>query len=80
MSEMTGQLEDFVFDALVEFGAEREEVNREATLEGLDIDSLDIVELGQMIEEEYGVRLNPEEFRGVRTVGDALDIIGKHVG
>jgi acyl carrier protein len=75
----TADLQQFVFKTLEDFGAEGENIALEATLEGLDIDSLDLVELGQVIEERYGVRLAAEEFKGVKTVGDALEVIRKQL-
>jgi acyl carrier protein len=68
-------VQEFVFESLVSFGPEPEDVNREATLESLDIDSLDITELGQLVEEKYGVRLKPDDFENVSTVGQAVDVI-----
>lgn len=47
----------------------------EAELEDLDIDSLDLVELGQIIEERFGVELDRSEIKGVRTIGKAIDIV-----
>jgi acyl carrier protein len=75
----TADLQQFVFKTLEDFGAEGENIALQATLEGLDIDSLDLVELGQVIEERYGVRLAAEEFKGVKTVGDALEVIRKQL-
>lgn len=51
------------------------EIKPEATLEDLDIDSLDLVELAQIIEERYGVRLEREDFKDVSTVGAAIEVI-----
>lgn len=79
MSHTKQEVQDFVFEALVSFGPEPDEVNREATLESLDIDSLDLTELGQLVEEQYSVRLKPEDFENVTTVGQAVDIIAAKV-
>jgi acyl carrier protein len=54
---------------------EPERIKPEATLQELDIDSLDLVELGQIIEETYGVQLDRDDMKDVVTVGQALDII-----
>lgn len=54
-----------------------EEITDDATLEDLDIDSLDLVELAQIIEERYDVRLERDDFKDVRTVGGAIDAIVK---
>lgn len=52
-----------------------EEITPEATLEDLDIDSLDLVELAQIIEERYEVRLERDDFKDVTTVGTAIEVI-----
>ena len=44
-----------IADGLVEIGAEREEISAEATFETLDVDSLDLVEMAQIIDDEFGV-------------------------
>lgn len=76
MTDMTtDKLEQRVIEALISFGAEEEAVTREATFEDIDIDSLDLVELGQIVDEEYDVQLKPEDFKGIVTVGDAIDVI-----
>jgi acyl carrier protein len=52
-----------------------EELVPEATFEDLDIDSLDLVELAQIIEERYEVRLERDDFKDVTTVGGAIEVI-----
>lgn len=51
------------------------DIKPEATLEDLDIDSLDLVELAQIIEERYEVRLERDDFKDVTTVGAAIEVI-----
>ena len=69
-----------VFEALEEFGAEPDEIKLEATFEALDVDSLDLVELGQIVQEEYGVELKGEDMPKLKTVGDAVDLVAGRVG
>ena len=45
------ELEQRVFTALEEFGAEAGEIGPDSTFESLDVDSLDIVELAQIVED-----------------------------
>lgn len=71
----TDELTNFVFDTLAEFGPERESMRRDATLDELDIDSLDVVELSQIVEEKYTIGLKAEIFTGSTTVGDLIDRI-----
>ena len=63
------------FSALEEFGAEPDEISLEATFESLDVDSLDLVELGQIVQEEYGVEIKGEDMPKLKTVGDSVDLI-----
>jgi acyl carrier protein len=58
-------------DALVEFGAEREKLRPEATLEELDVDSLDLFELGQILHQEFRIEVDPQDFQDVSTLGEA---------
>ena len=67
-------VEKAVFDGLEEIGAEGE-ISREATFESLDLDSLDVVELGQIIDDEFGVELDADALKDVKTVGDVIDLV-----
>jgi acyl carrier protein len=69
-----------VYAALEEFGAEPDEITNEATFEALDVDSLDLVELGQIVQDEYGVELKGEDMPKLKTVGDAVDLIAERAG
>ena len=69
------QLEERVLKALEEFGAEPEAITLDADFESLDIDSLDLVELAQIVDDEYGVQLKGEDMEGVRTVRQAVDLV-----
>jgi acyl carrier protein len=79
MSPSQQEVQEFVFESIVFFGPEPEEVTLDATLESLDVDSLDMVELGQLVEDKYGVRLQPQDFEEVATVGQAVDVIAAKV-
>jgi acyl carrier protein len=69
------QIEQRVIDALVEFGEEREKVTPAARFEDLEVDSLDLVELAQIAEDEYGVTLSDADLEGLETVGDVIELI-----
>jgi acyl carrier protein len=71
----TAQVESRVVEALASFGPEADRITRESTFEELDIDSLDLVELAQIVEDEYGVVLKGEDMKELNTVGDAIDLI-----
>jgi acyl carrier protein len=69
------QVEAVVYDALVELGPSRDELRRDATFEALDVDSLDLAELSQVVEEAFGVRLKGDDVASIETVGQAIDLI-----
>jgi Phosphopantetheine attachment site. len=76
MSTVTNeQVEARVIEALASFGPDPSQITRDATFEELDIDSLDLVELAQIVEDEYGVVLKGEDMKELKTVGDAVDLI-----
>ena len=74
------QIESRVRDAISTFGPEPDEVTRDATFEGLDIDSLDLVELAQIVEDDYAVQLKGEDMEGVKTVRQAVDLVMSKLG
>jgi len=69
------RVEQVVYGALESFGADPSEFSRTVTFEELDVDSLDLAELSQIAEEEFGVPLKGADVKGIRTVGDAIDLI-----
>jgi acyl carrier protein len=73
-------VEQRVVEALVSFGAERETIDRDAEWEPLGIDSLDLVELAQIVEDEYGVHLREEDMTQLLTVGQAIDFVAERAG
>jgi acyl carrier protein len=74
------QVEERVTKALEEFGAEPDKINRDAEFEALDVDSLDLVELAQIAEDEYGVEIKGDDMEGIKTVGQAVDLIVERMG
>jgi acyl carrier protein len=64
-----------VIETLASFGPAIEDVRPERTLEELDIDSLDIAELAQVVEDEYGVEISGDDAAGVTTVGDTIGLV-----
>jgi acyl carrier protein len=73
-------VEKTVFEALPQFGVEESAITREATFEELDVDSLDLAELSQIIEDEYGVQLKGDDVGKIKTVGDAVDLVVSRAG
>ena len=71
----TEQVESRLYSALTEFGADPATVGRDATWEQLDVDSLDLVELAQVVEDEYGVEIASQDMQKLHTVGDVVDLV-----
>ena len=74
------EIEGRVFQALEEFGAEPDQIGPDADFEALDVDSLDLVELAQIVEDEYGVKLKAEDMEGIKTVRQAVDLVASKLG
>ena len=68
-------VEATVIQTIVSFGPEASAVTRAATFEELDVDSLDLVELAQVIEDEYGIALKGDDVKDIKTVGQAIDLV-----
>lgn len=75
MSATQEDVQELVYGAIESFGTSREIIDRDSTLESLDVDSLDLVELGQLVEEKYNLRLTSDDLSEVQTVGQAVDLI-----
>lgn len=71
----TESVQQTVFAGLQELGVEPADLGRDVLFESLDIDSLDLVELRQMVEEQLGVALVKEDLMEVRSIGDVIDVI-----
>jgi len=69
------QVQERVIETLASFGPEADQISRSSTFEELDVDSLDLVELAQIVEDEYGIVLKGEDMKELKTVGDAIDLI-----
>jgi acyl carrier protein len=73
-------VETTVREALAQFGPEPDEIKLESTFEELDVDSLDLAELSQIIEDEFGVQLKGDDVGKIKTVGDAVDMVVSRAG
>jgi len=75
VSTTTSAIETTVMESLKTFGAKAEDVTRDATWEAIDIDSLDLAELAQVVEDEHGVTMRDDDMKDIKTVGEAIDFI-----
>ncbi len=60
---------------LEEVGADPDQISRDATFESLDVDSLDLVEIAQIVEDEFGVELTGDDVKDLNTVGEVIDLV-----
>jgi acyl carrier protein len=75
MTTDTQTIEQVIAESLERFGAEPDQIRRAASFEALNIDSLDLAELSQIVESEFGVELTSSDVATVKTVGDAIDLV-----
>jgi len=66
-------VEAVVFEALKGFGVEPDLLTRDAEIVALDIDSLDLAELAQVLDDELGVEIKGDDVKGITIVGDLID-------
>lgn len=64
-----------------QFGIDEDEITMETNiLEDLDADSLDIVELSMSMESEFCLdEMQEEDLKGLRTVGDLVDLVNSAI-
>jgi len=72
------QIFEHIKQVVPKFGVEVDAVDMDAGLESLDMDSLDLVELMQAIEDEFGIEVPDEDLESVETVGDAVRAVVKN--
>ena len=74
-----------IFNTLREAAVEILGVEADAVVEtasfkdDLDADSLDLVELVMALEERLDISVPEEDLENVKTVGDAIDVVGEKV-
>jgi acyl carrier protein len=73
----TTAIETTVMGSLANFGADADEITRDATWESIDVDSLDLTELAQIVEEQHGVTMEGDDMKNIKTVGEAIDYIAE---
>ena len=73
------ELRAVVEETLEQLGIEPETLADDKGLDELDIDSLDIVEVSQVVSQRFQVKLEAEDFEGVATYGDVVGVLEKKV-
>ncbi|MDX1620481.1 MAG: acyl carrier protein [Nitriliruptorales bacterium] len=72
--EITARFEEILTGT---FGVPEDDFAPDASFESMGLDSLDVVELTLVVEEELGVKIEDEELEDVRTVQDAVDKVAE---
>ncbi len=67
--------EEVIRRGLEEVGADPARIERDSTFESLDVDSLDLVEIAQIVEDEFGVELVGDDVKDLETVGEVIDLV-----
>lgn len=70
--ELLSTFETIVVD---EFGVPEDEYGHDVEFETMGLDSLDLVELTLVVEDETGVHIEDEELEEVRTPRDAAEVV-----
>lgn len=75
--DIRAAIEGKLIDTLEEFGYDRSELVPEAGLRELDVSSLDMVELGIVVQESFGVELAGQRLRECVTLADVVDLVAE---
>lgn len=63
-----------------EFEIEQEKITPEASIQSdLGIDSLDVVDMVVLIQDEFGIKLQSQDFKDVKTFDDLVNLLEKFV-
>ena len=63
-----------------EFEIEPEKITPEASIQSdLGIDSLDVVDMVVLIQDEFGIKLQSQDFKDVKTFDDLVKLLEKFV-
>ena len=68
-------VETTVIDTIVGFGPDPDSVTSASTFEELDVDSLDLVELAQVIDDEFRIALKGDDVKDIKRVGELVDLV-----
>lgn len=62
-----------------QFAIDEDKITMDTSLvDDLDADSLDLVELSMAVEEEFGLgEMSEDDIKGIRTVGDIVDLVAE---
>ena len=75
MTQNTTTSEGVIVEAIAGFGVDVDEIALDASFADLDIDSLDLAELSQIIADRFGVEIGAEDVPQLTTVGDLVALV-----
>lgn len=70
--ELQNKISDRIAD---QFKADRASLTLDTTLESLNADSLDLVELAMELEEEFGFSIEQSDIASIKTLGDVVKLV-----
>ncbi len=74
------EIRELLSELLVaDFDVDAETLTDSATLVDLDLDSLDMVEIGQVVDQKWGVRIRAGDAEGVTDFGGVIEMIFRKV-
>jgi acyl carrier protein len=74
------QVEARLNEALVDLGVPPDELTRETRLAEYDLDSVDLVDIAQIMKDEFEIEVPARDLSDVKAVGDVLDAIMARAG
>jgi acyl carrier protein len=77
MEDLLPKIRDIIME---EFGLDEDEVTAEANLEyDLGADSLDALELGMALEEEFEIEVTDDDLTEMKTVSDVVKFVNRRL-
>jgi acyl carrier protein len=68
-------VEKWILEAVATMSGGGPVPSRDARLEQLDLDSLDMVEIWQLLQDDLDIVIDPADFGEAVTIGDVIDIV-----
>jgi acyl carrier protein len=75
LSTVPQDIETWILESLAMQCGSEAVLTRDVKLEALDIDSLDLIELGELLEEQRDILVEPSDLTGAITIGHVIDAV-----
>lgn len=75
------QVQDKIFELIkLQLGLKQgEPIDNSTQLDGLKMDSLDEIEFIMLIEENFDIEVSDDDYVGIKTLGDIIDIVSRAI-